>query len=173
MTALPDTLRETITAALGDVDTVLSQPAKYDLDMSSWVRKTSSGKCVVCMAGALITQRLVNMDLRQDRVKIEEFSDNIKPKLVAINSFRLGDFDRALAQFYVPQRVWDTKPEEAEVSMETLFDAVEKLRGLHPLFASFGPVKSLLGTVDRAKLEAFLKQPGVVAFRAKLRELNL
>lgn len=174
MNALPDTLHETIDAALADVGTVLSQPDKYVLDMSSWVRKTSVGKCVVCMAGALITQRLINMDLREGWIRISEFSDDIKPKLAAINSFRSGDFDRALAQFYVPQREWEAVREaEEDPYMETLFDAAKNLRGLHPLFSSFGPVNGLLGLVGRAKLEEFLNQPGVVAFRAKLKELNL
>lgn len=172
METLPATFNELIDMALEDANTVLSQPDKYVFNMGVWATRLISGQCMCCLAGAVITQRLVELDKLPSKVGIHNFSGDIKDKLLALNAFRLGDFEDSLLTFYV-SNIYEYEEDMSPLRMKSFFDETEQLKGVYLRIAGLPQVMPLAGVVTRADLDRFLIQPGVVQFRSLLKELNL
>lgn len=95
---LPDTPSQLIRAALLDVKDCSRDP-RYQVEHPSfwehaWHRLNRKGKCVVCMAGAVIAKSLYVEWGRE--VTPEHFEPDTKKKLMALNEFRQGGIHTAL-----------------------------------------------------------------------------
>lgn len=172
MNTLPDTLRETIDSAIADVYTVLSQPDKYALKMSVWVQPPVDGVCHVCMAGAVISQRLVDVHKQYGDSMWDSFTPATASKLQAINSFRTGFFIHALAEFYGHSDLLRDY-NNGVLDMGQVFESIDCLKSVYRDFLCLGRVKILSGSPSRADVDRFLSQDSVVKFRAKLKDFNL
>lgn len=98
MTHLPDTLHELLSAALDDLAAVADTPG-YAVDMANWHAYYPVDEiCVVCLAGAVMVRRL-DADRQTDLAPCD-FSAQDRPKLMALDQARSGDWDDALTTFY-------------------------------------------------------------------------
>lgn len=173
MSTLPNTLHETIDAAIADVYTVLSQPDKYALKMSVWAQPPVDGVCHVCVAGAFISQRLVDVHKPRSETLWGLFTPSTAAKLYAINSFRMGFFANSLEEFYGPSSELEERGSGVLSGMEDVFAGIPNLKTAYRDFLCLDKAKALCGSPSRADVDSFLSQEAVIKFRAKLKEFNL
>ena len=83
---LPDTLSDLLTVALDDLAKVEADP-RYAVAMKDWHRPYSTGRCNVCLAGAVMAKSLGCPIARIDPY---ELGQQIKTKLHVLNSLRQG-----------------------------------------------------------------------------------
>lgn len=93
---LPDKLHELLALALADFD-IISKTPGYEVDMSSWHEADSNtGKCAVCLAGAVMAntlkvQKHISMSIN------DVYDSNLATKLRTLDSLRGGYVNDALA----------------------------------------------------------------------------
>ena len=95
---LPEKLSDCLALALEDLKAVELNP-KYRVVMSNWHLPTPKG-CEVCLAGAVMSQRLGALPTEMRSPAMDEHND-ISPddlnRLVAIDALRQGEIHRALS----------------------------------------------------------------------------
>lgn len=96
MNKLPDDLSELILVALEDLEKCEADP-KYDICMGVWVYKYDPDVCSVCLAGAVMCQRIdpnlhddlkVDVDMTPSSVTRDEHT---RIRLRALDALRTGD----------------------------------------------------------------------------------
>lgn len=98
MIDLPHKLHELLTLALADLEAVEQKP-EYRIDMSDWHRyNTSNNLCYVCFAGAVMAQTLDTPSTRTF-MPVDCGMTN-RRKLLSLDSARIGEWQRALDEFY-------------------------------------------------------------------------
>lgn len=97
---LPDTLSGLLRLAVED--SKLSEQQGHELDMGTWCYKPEGGeKCIVCMAGAVMLQRLKpEYEVPGEGHAPAMYSKDTRPKLHAINDMREGQFLSAYRQIH-------------------------------------------------------------------------
>lgn len=83
---LPRVPSKLIRVALADLRTCEALPEKYHMCMDVWYSPTQGGKCMLCLAGAVIAQSLGNGEHTRYPNDFPDDSD----QLYALNAFRLG-----------------------------------------------------------------------------------
>lgn len=99
MKSLPDLPSELIRVALADLAWVEAQPETYEVNMTQW-HHPDDGPCVVCLAGSVMAHTLGSKP--SDDLGPNQFSDDIKNKLSALNWFRMGNIDFGLECMRIP-----------------------------------------------------------------------
>lgn len=95
---LPSKPSELIRVALKDLAAVEKMKNEYEIDMGEWHsgRNESRDKCAVCLAGSVLVQSLGFRE--NEDVAPEDFPKAIEHKLLAIDSFRMGEIEQAFDQ---------------------------------------------------------------------------
>lgn len=92
--SLPDKLSDLLDLALEDLEKAEADP-DMRIDMATWYDREypedriAPGICSVCMAGTVLAQR-ANLPMGAVYIDPSDFSDEIRGKLYAINSLRMG-----------------------------------------------------------------------------------
>lgn len=136
---LPDKPSELIRLALADLKKVESDP-RYEIAMAvTWHEPQEEERtCLVCLAGAVMAEEL-GLSPEEDRGP-SYFDTDTTLKLLALNSFRLGNIDTALCHlridyeqyFSVPTRVHiagynDENPAPFYRGMEAIASCLEEV----------------------------------------------
>jgi hypothetical protein len=85
---LPDKPSELLMVAMQDLEVIESMPDKYVVMMSKWHNYSHGSTCSVCHAGAVMANTL-KADAKHTYFP-EEFGEETKCKLMAIDCFRRG-----------------------------------------------------------------------------------
>lgn len=131
---LPDKASDLLELALKDMEAIRNNP-EYLLDMGAWHRAdVYTGKCHVCLAGAVIASRL---DLPPAvSVNLSDFDEPTVLKLLALDNIRRGDVISGLRYLYgfglTPNVDLDFKPanygNDFDGVVKQLTGMVQKLR---------------------------------------------
>lgn len=134
MTNLPDKPSALIRLALADLRKCEADPA-YEIDMDAY-HQPEHGKCVVCLAGAVMA---CDLDVSRFRVFAPaSFERSIAMKLIALNQFRTGDVTCGLNVLKLPDNTiappnldrcvtpYDVDQEMFYMDMAKLADDLEK-----------------------------------------------
>ena len=93
MKKLPDKLSDLFTVALDDLERCIADP-RYEINMRDWISlNTSTKKCEVCMAGAVMAKTL-DITMRNTDPWVEIGDENILNKIYLTDNFRTLDFRR-------------------------------------------------------------------------------
>jgi len=95
---LPGKPSALIRVALRDLE-ACEKGSRYEIDMDAWHLQDSSGffcdtRCHVCLAGAVMSQTL-QVAMNQ-HLYPSEFDEDTADKLIALDSFRVGDVTTGL-----------------------------------------------------------------------------
>lgn len=132
---LPDKPSELIRVALADIRLVEADE-RYVMDMDDWhsLRPHNTFKCHVCVAGAVMAKSLKAH--RLDHKAPRDYPHDVKMKLIALDFFRQGNVNLALAQMGLPTvssyksvyiTDYDTDREEFHTHMNELADKLETI----------------------------------------------
>ena len=103
---LPDTMADLLEMALGDLEACEADP-QYRINMSTWLQKTPRG-CQVCLAGAVIAQRVPPEAIEtclEGRVRLSSpwklpYGEVVAAGLTALDEMRRYHFGVAFLGFY-------------------------------------------------------------------------
>lgn len=141
---LPSRPSKLIRLALGDLQAAVK--AGYGVDMDAWVRKTASGKCTVCFAGACMVSQFGQVAKMAKKAKTGEgvmpadLSDDEIKRLKALDLLRMGKIKDALLMLDTPNNEipfnmkgnvcitqYDEDPKRFFEQMNEMADAFEQL----------------------------------------------
>lgn len=111
---LPDRPSELLRAALDDLRAAEMNP-RLVIMMDRWHEPMASGRCAVCLAGAVIARRQ-QFDTRHHAIAPGDFPGRTQLKLRALDFFRRGHVNAALVHLYVSPEQRRRLPSWADVA---------------------------------------------------------